>query len=309
MGDDTDLYLLGSDAGYAFIAPLGEMHTKNKKGKAVLRVPPGAGVLTPQHITDPEEDWLAIITTAGYLTGPGAREAAGLPPGTGPYKADSFTAEELRDLVGAARAHGLSTLAHCSGRAGLELAVAKGIDSIEHGFFMSEDILRAMARQGTLWVPTWSPVDFQRRRPDILGLDDAAVDGLTRILAQHRAMIARAAELGVRLTAGSDAGSQGVVHGRALIDELRAFADAGLGIETILASATSVPRKSWGLDGGILHPGAKTDMACYARIPTATDLSALDRAQMVVIGDASGRKRIGAPIGRIPPLQCGHAMC
>lgn len=67
MGDDTDLYLLGSNAGYAFIAPLGEMHTKNKKGKAVLRVPPGAGVLTPQHITDPEEEWLAIITTAGYL--------------------------------------------------------------------------------------------------------------------------------------------------------------------------------------------------------------------------------------------------
>lgn len=67
MGDDTDLYLLGSDAGYAFLAPLGEMHTKNKKGKAVLRVPPGANVLTPQHISDPEEDWLAIITTAGYL--------------------------------------------------------------------------------------------------------------------------------------------------------------------------------------------------------------------------------------------------
>ena len=67
MGDDTDLYLLGTDAGYAFLAPLGEMHTKNKKGKAVLRVPAGAGVLTPQYIADPEEDWLAIITTGGYL--------------------------------------------------------------------------------------------------------------------------------------------------------------------------------------------------------------------------------------------------
>jgi topoisomerase-4 subunit A len=67
MGNDTDLYLLGSDAGYAFIAPLGELHTKNKKGKAVLRVPAGAGVLPPQYIADPEEDWLAIITTAGYL--------------------------------------------------------------------------------------------------------------------------------------------------------------------------------------------------------------------------------------------------
>jgi len=67
MGEDTDLYLLGSDFGYAFIARLGELHTKNKKGKAVLKVPPGAGVLTPQQIMNPGEDWLAIITTAGYL--------------------------------------------------------------------------------------------------------------------------------------------------------------------------------------------------------------------------------------------------
>jgi topoisomerase-4 subunit A len=67
MGEDSDLYLLGSDFGYAFMAPLGELHTKNRKGKAVLKVPPGAGVLTPQHIVNPEEDWLAIITTGGYL--------------------------------------------------------------------------------------------------------------------------------------------------------------------------------------------------------------------------------------------------
>ncbi len=67
MGADEDLYLLGSDFGYAFIAPLGELHTKNRKGKAVLKVPPGAGVLPPQQIVNPEEDWLAIITTGGYL--------------------------------------------------------------------------------------------------------------------------------------------------------------------------------------------------------------------------------------------------
>jgi glutaconate CoA-transferase subunit B len=31
-------------------------------------------------------DKLDFLTTPGYLTGPGAREAAGLPPGTGPYR-------------------------------------------------------------------------------------------------------------------------------------------------------------------------------------------------------------------------------
>lgn len=66
MGENTDLYLLSTDIGYGFIAPLGEIHTKNKKGKATLRVPDKAKVLLPQRVYD-EEDWLAIITTGGYL--------------------------------------------------------------------------------------------------------------------------------------------------------------------------------------------------------------------------------------------------
>jgi topoisomerase-4 subunit A len=67
MGADEDLYLLTTDRGYGFIAPLGELHTKNRKGKATLRVPPGARVLKPQRVSDPEQDWLAVITTSGHL--------------------------------------------------------------------------------------------------------------------------------------------------------------------------------------------------------------------------------------------------
>ncbi|MDH3640108.1 MAG: DNA topoisomerase IV subunit A, partial [Gammaproteobacteria bacterium] len=67
MGEDEDLYILASDIGYAFIAPLGELHTKNKKGKVTLRVPAGAGVLTPQRVYDLDEDWLAVVTSGGYL--------------------------------------------------------------------------------------------------------------------------------------------------------------------------------------------------------------------------------------------------
>lgn len=42
-------------------------------------------VITPH---DPRRfvERVDFVTTAGYLDGPGAREAAGLPPGTGPYK-------------------------------------------------------------------------------------------------------------------------------------------------------------------------------------------------------------------------------
>ncbi|MFC1665282.1 DNA topoisomerase IV subunit A [Pseudomonadota bacterium] len=67
MGDDDDRYLLSTDAGYAFMAKLGDLVTRIKAGKVVLRVPAGAGVLPVQRVHDVEEDWVAIVTTAGNL--------------------------------------------------------------------------------------------------------------------------------------------------------------------------------------------------------------------------------------------------
>jgi topoisomerase-4 subunit A len=67
MGEDDGLWLLASDAGYAFLARLGDMHSRNRKGKATLSVPAGAQALPPVRINDAESDWLAVATTGGYL--------------------------------------------------------------------------------------------------------------------------------------------------------------------------------------------------------------------------------------------------
>ena len=67
MGEDADLWLLGSDAGYAFLTKLCDMHSRNRKGKASLSVPAGAQALPPVRIADAEADWLAVATTGGYL--------------------------------------------------------------------------------------------------------------------------------------------------------------------------------------------------------------------------------------------------
>ncbi len=83
MGEEHDLYILGSDVGYAFIVPLGELHTKNRKGKATLRVPAGATALTPQRIYDLDEDWLAVVTSGGYLLVYAAGELPQLSRGKG----------------------------------------------------------------------------------------------------------------------------------------------------------------------------------------------------------------------------------
>jgi imidazolonepropionase-like amidohydrolase len=164
----------------------------------------------------------------------------------GTMKGDTqFTLEEAQLIVATAKELGLLTYAHCSGEDGLRTAVAAGIDSIEHGFFMTREILQVMVDKQIAWVPTYSPVDFQLQRPELAGWDSATCDRLRAILENHDAHIALAYEMGVPIVAGSDAGSYGVVHGQALVDELFYLHAAGGSVSDVLASATSVPRRLW----------------------------------------------------------------
>ena len=68
MGPDKDQYVMLSDAGYGFICHISSMLTKSKKGKATLSVPKGAEALPAIKINNLETDFLAVVTTAGFLT-------------------------------------------------------------------------------------------------------------------------------------------------------------------------------------------------------------------------------------------------
>jgi len=61
----TQQYLLSTSAGYGFIAELGEMVTRNKSGKVTLKIPDGSNVLTPQKVSDVDDDWVAVISNTG----------------------------------------------------------------------------------------------------------------------------------------------------------------------------------------------------------------------------------------------------
>jgi imidazolonepropionase-like amidohydrolase len=178
-----------------------------------------------------------------------------------------FDIEELRFIVSLARELGLRTFVHCSGVAGLDVAVAAGVDSIEHGFFMTSAHLKSMADQSIAWVPTVSPVNFQLQRPDLAGWDEQTVTNLRRIVDSHLSHIALAADLGVQLVAGSDAGSHGVRHGEALIDELAFFSAAGLPMDEVLKSATSRPRTRWGIGAALLSVGQTLDFIALEGSP------------------------------------------
>ncbi len=67
LGETGQMYFLSTDAGYGFVASLGDLYAKAKAGKAVLNVPQSAQVLPPVPVTDPEQDLVAAVTTEGRL--------------------------------------------------------------------------------------------------------------------------------------------------------------------------------------------------------------------------------------------------
>ena len=66
-GADTDLCLLASDAGYGFVAKLGDLQTKNKAGKAALNLPKGSQVLQPASVTNVDESFVVAVSNEGRM--------------------------------------------------------------------------------------------------------------------------------------------------------------------------------------------------------------------------------------------------
>ncbi|MBB3048546.1 topoisomerase-4 subunit A [Litorivivens lipolytica] len=70
MGSDDQRVLLASDAGYGFVAKLGDLQSKNRAGKAVLTLPKGAEVLNPVPLDDAHGHVVAVTTEGRMLVFP-----------------------------------------------------------------------------------------------------------------------------------------------------------------------------------------------------------------------------------------------
>ncbi len=67
IGEPGQRYLLASDAGYGFIARLEDLVTRNRAGKAVLRVPPGGRAVVPSPVPAGVECLVAAVSSIGRL--------------------------------------------------------------------------------------------------------------------------------------------------------------------------------------------------------------------------------------------------
>ena len=135
----------------------------------------------------------------------------------------NYSVEALAEAVRRVHAAGARLAVHTMSVAGVELAVEAGVDSIEHGEGMRDDHLAAMARDGITLVPTMTILPVLPEMVGQMGLSPPQLTTTQDDIARHPEMVARAADAGVQILAGTDAGL--VAHGL-VREEIGRLADA-----------------------------------------------------------------------------------
>ena len=184
--------------------------------------------------------------------------------------------EVLAAAIDAAHAAGSRVTAHVFGTDALPGLIRAGIDCIEHGTGLTDDLIAEMAERGTALVPTLINVE------NFPGIADSAhryptyAAHMRELYAGAVGVVRRAVEAGVPVFAGTDAGG-GVAHGR-LADEIMALAAAGH--PDAIGAASWTARQWLGRPG--LHPGARADLAVYRTDPRV-DMAALREPELIVL--------------------------
>ena len=118
-----------------------------------------------------------------------------------------FTEEEVAAIVAAAKDYGFRVAAHAHGTEGMRRAVAAGVDSIEHGTYMSDEVMALMKEKGTWYVPTIVAGMFVKEKAEIEGYFSEAVRPKAAAIGPVIAhTFSRAYRAGVKIAFGTDTG-------------------------------------------------------------------------------------------------------
>ncbi len=202
-------------------------------------------------------------------------------------KEPQMTTHEIAELASAAKEFGKQIFAHASGDAGIEHVIEGGVDSVEHGFFIRNDQLARMRDRQTAWVPTFAPVQKQVDHAEYFGWNVRTTSNLKKILEQHAASLLKAHEMGVKIIAGSDAGSCGVAHGLGFLEELELMERAELSALSVINAATGNSSKRLGYKEkfGQIKPGYRSRFIITQHSPLQ-GLSNLRKHKYVVFDGA-----------------------
>ena len=174
-----------------------------------------------------------------------------------PVDVPQLTPEEMSAIVSEAHKWRRKVAAHCHGDAAARIAIEAGVDSIEHGSFLTEDTLKLMKAKGVYLVPTrmaayWVGKEAETYPPQIAAKARAAN-------AAHGTMFKAALRIGVPIAFGTDAGVY--PHGMNAM-EFGLMTDLGMSPAAALQSGTRESAKLIGIEAevGTLEAGKVADV-------------------------------------------------
>src|SRR3569833_2239527 len=189
-----------------------------------------------------------------------------------------LTQEEMNAIVGEAHSWGRKVAAHCHGDRAAKMAIAAGVDSIEHGSFLKPDTLAEMKKKHVFLVPTlfagyWTGQHLDPFPPRIAHKARAA-----SIAVQQ--MFKEAVQAGTPVAMGTDAGVE--PHGLNAM-EFSLMASYGMPAVQVLMAGTANGAKLLGIadQTGTLTAGKSADIVAVPGNPL-TNISATEHPLLVM---------------------------
>ena len=216
-------------------------------------------------------DWIKITATGGVLS----VAKSGQNP--------QFTNEELKAIIDTATDYGMRVAAHAHGTEGMKRAVIAGVASIEHGTYMSEEVMKLMKDRGTYYVPTILAGSWVAEKAKIDGFFPELVRPKAAAIGPViKSTFAKAYDLGVPIVFGTDTGVS--AHG----DNAQEFAlmvEGGMPPMEAIQSSTSVAANFLGIGDthGTLEAGKQADIVAVPGNPL-DDITALEHVSFVMKG-------------------------
>jgi len=209
-------------------------------------------------------DWIKFYADRRYFIGEDGRLHSWV----------NFTDEEMKAIVSEAHRLGKKVAAHAVGWDGIDGALRAGVNSIEHGQGLTDDLIARMVKQGVYWCPTIYVGAWVA--PGRGGIWPRMVD-------LERVAFGKAVKAGVLISYGTDAGGYAWTENQA--KEFAYMVRYGMTPMAAIKSATSVAARLLGQEAqlGTIEPGKLADIVAVRGDPL-TDITELERVSFVMKG-------------------------
>lgn len=198
--------------------------------------------------------------------------------------ATQFTPEEISVMVYEAQAAGKMCMAHAQGARGIMNALVAGVESIEHGIWLTDAVIEEMKRRNAFLVPTLvAPLWVLRRaEKDPSSVLPQALRKAKEVVEDHKASFRRAVAAGIRIAMGTDSGVG--PHG-SNAEELERMVEGGLTPMQAIVASTKTASECIHMEQeiGTLEPGKLADLLVVDGDPLADIRVLQDKDRLALI--------------------------